>query len=455
MKILKKLYIAIIGLLVFFVIPISSFASKYNISSFFLKNNMQVLVITNKKVPVVSHMLWYKVGAIDEEYGKSGLAHFLEHMMFKGTSNYGNGEFSKQIYMLGGNENAFTGSYFTSYYQNISVVGLELAMKLESDRMTNLIFNEEEFKVEKNVIKEERYSRVDREPIKILEEQMKATLFLNHSKGRPIIGWEHEIEGHTLENVKNFYKDYYTPSNAILVVSGDITEEVLRPLAEKYYGGIVSKPKVSRDLFSFKEPRYVTTRNVDYRDKRVKQERLIRYYLAPSQTSDHKEYAYPLVILSELISSNKSSLLYQKMVKEDAVASFVGSNYSDVDIGKTVFSLSVIPSPGHNLEEAQKSLDNFLRNVVNRISVEEIERVKKSLIGNNIYLKEDLKSLANIFGLVLTSGLDISYVEEWEDNIKKVSLEDVKEAAEFLFGKESFVTGKLLAPSNLKEEISK
>ena len=241
---------ALAGLIVFFA-PATGTAGEpgsgvFNPESSTLANGMRVVVIRNHRVPVVTHMVWYGVGAADEGPGESGIAHFLEHLMFKGTKRRAPGEFSRILARNGGQENAFTSSDYTAYFQTVAVDRLEMVMEMEADRMTNQVLTEKGVETEKAVVLEERRSRTDNNPGGLLAEQVDAALYLNHPYRRPVIGWAHEIEALNLKQVMAFYKKWYNPSNAILVVGGDITLEKLKPLAERYYGSIPAHPPTPR-----------------------------------------------------------------------------------------------------------------------------------------------------------------------------------------------------------------
>ena len=224
--------------LVFLSTSHSSLAGVFNPETFTLKNGMQVVLVKNHRVPVVTHMVWYKVGSADEGPGETGIAHFLEHLMFKGTKTRKPGEFSAIVARNGGQENAFTSTDYTAYYQTIAKERLELVMEMEADRMTNLVITDQEVEPERLVVLEERRSRIDNRPGSILSEHINSALYLNHPYRNPVIGWEHDIKGLTINRILAFYKKWYAPNNAILVVAGDVTLNVLKPLAEKYYGNI-------------------------------------------------------------------------------------------------------------------------------------------------------------------------------------------------------------------------
>jgi zinc protease len=216
--------------------PRGAQAKVFEPETFTLDNGLEVVVVANRRAPIVTHMLWYKVGAADEPPGKSGIAHFLEHLMFKGTDTLGPGEFSDIIARNGGQENAFTSYDYTGYFQTVAKDRLDIIMKYEADRMTNLTLSDEVVLPERDVVLEERRSRIDREPGAQLGEALRAVLFLHHPYGVPVIGWEEEIRGLTSADAIDFYRRWYAPNNAVLIVAGDVDAEEVRALAETHTG---------------------------------------------------------------------------------------------------------------------------------------------------------------------------------------------------------------------------
>ncbi|MCE3232050.1 MAG: putative Zn-dependent protease [Rickettsiaceae bacterium] len=431
----------LISILISFLLLVNT-ADASNSESFTLQNGMQVVVVTNTKVPAVSHMVWYKIGSQDELPGKTGIAHFLEHLMFKGTKNFGKGEFSSLVAKAGGNDNAFTAYDYTAYFQNIARDKLELVMQLESDRMQNLVFDQESVYKERDVILEERSSRIDNEPSSLLNEQMRAMLYLNHPYHHPIIGWRHEMEGLTAEDAKHWYESYYSPNNAVLVVSGDITAKELKPLAEKYYGAI--KPKNTPVRHFLEEPRHLAPRNISMSDSKVAKPEWKRFYIAPSQNSSLKEYCFPLILLSYILGDSNTSKLYQKLVVEDEIAASIGSYYDDLALGPSIFTIAGTPSPKHNLDTIEKAVDNQINLIKqNGVSEEDLKRAKNSLIAAVIYQREDLKNLAYVYGQAMVTDAGTEYIDTWEEKIKAVTAEQIKAAAIAVLRKENSVTGRL------------
>lgn len=444
---MKKCYIFIFALLALLITTENQALAaedSFKAETFYLKNGMEVVVVPNTKMPVVSQMVWYKTGAADEPTGKSGIAHFLEHLMFKGTKNHESGEFSKKIAKVGGNDNAFTDTDYTAYFQTIPKNSLEMAMSFESDRMHNLIINKNEVLKERDVILEERRSRIDNNPQALLQERMKAALYLNHPYHRPLIGWYHEMASLSAEDAQEWYNNYYNPSNAILVVSGDVTTDEVRTLAEKYYGKIKSGKKHNRSNFT-QEPPHITPIKLELKDSKVAKPVVLRYYLAPSRIYGHKEYSYALALLSYILGASDTSLMYQDMVLGYKEAVEVGSYYDDLKIGPSIFMLRASPNSGVPLEKIEEAFDRNVNNIIkNGINAADLARAKRATIAESIYNREDLKTLANAYGAALSIGLDTDYVENWDQDINAVTATQIQEAAKYIFDKKHSVTGYLL-----------
>ena len=317
---------AFVALACALALPPSPAAAKgvYFPESFTLANGLQVVVVTNRRVPVVSHMLWYKVGSYDCPPTKSGIAHFLEHLMFKGTALVGPGEFSKIVARNGGRDNAFTSADYTVFFQNVARDRLELVMGMEADRMAHLRLTDALVYPERDVVMEERRQRTDDVPGDRLSEQLEATLFVNHPYGTPVIGWEHEIKGLTREDAEAFYRAWYAPNNAVLVVSGDIDAAELRPLAEKTYGMVSARAVPER--LRFEVPALTAERRITLHDPEIREPSVVRAVLAPSYTSGASEMAYPLEVLAEIMSGGATSRLHRALVVGQRVA--VGASLS-------------------------------------------------------------------------------------------------------------------------------
>lgn len=411
--------------------------------TFTLENGMQVVVVQNHRVPVVTHMVWYRVGAADEGPGETGVAHLLEHLMFKGTPSHPNGEFSTIVARNGGQENAFTSYDYTSYYQTVARDRLELVMAMEADRMTNLILSDEDINTERLVVLEERRSRTDNNPSAILGEQVSAAMFLNHPYRRPIIGWEHEIRGLNREAILGFYRKWYAPNNAILVVAGDITAQELRPLAEKYYGPIdrAETPKRARPA----EPPQRAARVVTYRDNRVRQPSWRRSFLAPSYVTGETQHAYALEILADILGGGSTSRLYRELVIQRKLAVGAGAYYSPDNLGPGRFVIYASPVPGVGMEELEAAVEEVVNALISDgVGDEEVSRSNNTMQASAIYARDSLSGGARALGAALASGQTADDVEAWPDRISTVSPEDVNAAAIYVFNKTRSVTALLL-----------
>ena len=408
-----------------------------------LANGLQVVVITNRRAPVVLHMMWYKVGAADEPPGKSGIAHFLEHLMFKGTKTLAPGMFSKIVANNGGQENALTSSDYTAYYQSVARDRLETVMKIEADRMSNLELSDKEVDAERKVILEERRQRTENSPRSILWEQANAALYLNHPYRIPTIGWEHEMKGLSTADALAFYHRWYSPNNAILVVAGDITAAEVRPLAEKYYGGIARRdvPQRSRP----QEPPHRHYRTVVYKDARVDQPSWSRFFLAPSYNHGETKHVYALQVLSEILGGGATSRLYQEIVVRQRLAAAAGTGYSGSNHDYSTFYVYASPRTGVEVERLQKAIEAELAKLLEKgVTAEEVARAKQVLVDRAAFSHDNLRTGAMSFGVALTTGRSVADVEAWPDRIGQVTVDDVNAAARHVIKDTSAVTAILL-----------
>ncbi len=413
-------------------------------TEFELKNGMKVVVVEDHRAPVVTHMVWYRVGAADEPPGVSGIAHFLEHLMFKSTEKIASGEFSKIVSRLGGQDNAFTGQDVTAYFQRIAKDRLPIVMEMEADRMANLRLQEKEVLTERNVILEERRSRTENNPAALLDEQMNAMLYLSHPYGLPVIGWEHEMAKLSPEDALAFYKRFYAPNNAILVVTGDVTPEELMPLAEATYGKIPANPEVMARPRP-QEPPHRAARRIELKDPRAGKPSLHRSYLAPAYLGAEPGEAEALDLLLKVLASGPTSRIYKSLVIDAKVASSTGGYYSGSARDSGKISLYGVPIDGVSLEQLEAALDKVVAEVrTSGITEAELDRAKKSYLADYIYESDNQATLARRYGWSLTVGRTVKDIEEWPDRIAKVSLADVsKVAARYLDIRRS-VTGTLV-----------
>lgn len=414
-------------------------------ASFTLANGLQVVVIPDHRTPVVTQMIWYKVGSADETPGKSGLAHFLEHLMFKGTSKHPAGEFSQTVLRVGGNENAFTSVDYTGYFQRVPREQLARMMDFEADRMTGLILKDENVLPERDVVLEEFNMRVANNPDARLTEQIMAALYLNHPYGRPVIGWHQEIEKLNREDALAFYKRFYAPNNAILVIAGDVDAKDIRPMVEKAYGAIPAQPAIAAQRIRPQEPEPAAARTVTLSDPRVEQPGLRRYYLVPSSTTATADESPALDVLAQLMGGGSNSYLYRALVIDSPLAISAGAGYQGTSLDPSQFSISVTPKSGVEFAPIEQAIDRVVADVIqNPARTEDLERVKTQLIAEAIYAQDSQATLARWYGGALTTGLSIDDIRSWPDRIRAVTAAQVRNAAQKWLDKKRSVTGYLI-----------
>ena len=416
-----------------------------NVSQFKLENGLKIIVIENHRAPIVNHTIWYDVGASDDPYGKSGLSHFLEHLMFDGTKTTKSGEFDNRIKLMGGFNNAFTNQEGTAYTVEISTEFLEPVMELEADRMQYLDLKPDHVMREREVILEERKQRVDSNPSSLLNEQMSATLFQNHPYGIPTIGWEHEMRSLTLEDVKSFYEKYYHPMNATLIISGDVYPDQVLELANKYFGHLTSPENFERKPILL-EPPHMAERRVWFPDPRVSTEYVFRKYLVPAQYSSDTENLAAIALMVEVLGgSGITSVLGEKLTLDEKIATYTGASFAGDITRPVVINLYVIPAQGVSLEEAEAKMDEVIVNFLEEgVDPEHLERIKKQLRYARIYAQDDAKNAAMEYGTGYINGLTLEQTAEWTGQLLSVDEESVLESAEILLSKNNSVTGWLL-----------
>jgi zinc protease len=411
--------------------------------TFTLGNGLQVVVIENHRAPIAIQMLWYRVGAADEPPGKSGIAHFLEHLLFKGTPSVPPGEFSKIVARNGGQDNAFTSHDYTAYFQRVARDKLELVMRLESDRMANLTLTDAEVLPERDVVLEERRSRTGNNPGAQLYEQTRAALYLRHPYRDPVIGWPDEIAKLTTADALAFYRRHYTPDNAILIIAGDVTVDQVRPLAEKYYGPVPRRAAPARARLT--EPAPQAARRVILKSAQVRQPSWARRYLAPNYRAPEPRRSEALQVLAEILGGGATSRLYRALVVEQRAAASAGAWYSGDQLDLGEFAVSASPLPGGDVATLEKAmLAQIDRLIADGVTADEVARAKKSLLSGAIYVRDGLRAGPSIFGRALTTGRSIDHVESWPDRIATVTLEDVNAAARAVFVDKRSVTSVLL-----------
>jgi zinc protease len=438
-----RIIASLVAVAIFVAAP-NAHAEVYGAQSFTLANGMQVVLIPNHRAPVVSHMVFYKVGSADEPPGKSGIAHFLEHLLFKGTPRFPEGVMNDIVARNGGNQNAFTSHDYTGYYQNIAVDRLPLMMDIEADRMRNLVLDEKTVATEREVIIEERRMRVENSPDALLGERMDNALWVTNTYGIPVIGWEHEMRGLNRDDNFSFYRAHYAPENAILVVAGDITMDKLRPLAEKYYGVIPrvgeGKPR-ARPTFLYQKAQ---TR-ISMTHERVRQPSWSRQIIAPSYNVGDRTDVHALELFSEIIGGGSTTKLYRKLVIDQQVAAGFSAGYNTDAVSYGTFYISFTPSPGVAIEQAEAAYEKALAEfLANGITEADVTQAKNRFAARLAFAKDSPMSAARSVGTSLASGISLADIENWPDAVNKITLPQVQSAARKLFAENSSVTGILL-----------
>jgi len=422
-------------------------------ATFTLANGLQVLVIQDHRTPVVTQMVWYKVGSADETPGKSGLAHFLEHLMFKGTATHPVGEFSQTVLKIGGNENAFTSVDYTGYFQRVPRDKLRLMMEFEADRMTGLVLKDENVLPERDVVLEEYNMRVANNPDARLNEQIMAALYLNHPYGRPVIGWHQEIEKLSREDALAFYRRFYAPNNAILVIAGDVTVEDVRPMVEATFGKVAPQPSIPARRIRPQEPEPVAPRTVTLADPHVEQPAVKRYYLVPSSSTAASGESPALDVLAQLMGGGSNSYLYRALVVDQPLAVAANASYQSASLDPTQFSIAAAPKPGVDFAQIEQVFDKVIADIAQHPpTAEDLERVKTQLIAEAIYAQDNQATLARWYGSGLTTGSSIEHIRSWPDRIRAVTAEQVRSVAQKWLDKKRSVTGYLIKDTAPKRE---
>jgi len=441
-----------------FAIPTGTALAQTTVTSdppatFTLPNGLQVLVIPDHRTPVVTQMIWYKVGSADETPGKSGLAHFLEHLMFKGTAKHPADEFSQTVLRTGGNENAFTSTDYTGFYQRVPREQLGKMMEFEADRMTGLILKDENVLPERDVVLEEYNMRVANNPEARLSEQIMAALYLNHPYGRPVIGWHQEIEKLSREDALAFYRRFYAPNNATLVIAGDVDAGEVRPMAEQTFGQVAPQPAIPAQRLRPQEPEPAAPRSVTLSDPRVEQPSVRRYYLVPSASTAAPGESAALDVLAQLVGNGSNSYLYRALVVDRPLAVSAGAGYQGTSLDATQFMISASPKQGVEFSQIEQVIDSVIADVGQKLALpEDLERVKTQLIAEAIYAQDNQATLARWYGGALTTGLSVEDIRSWPDRIRAVTAEQVRDAAQKWLDKKRSVTGYLIKETAAKRE---
>ena len=408
-----------------------------------LDNGLEIVVIPDHRAPVVTHMVWYRNGSADDPVGKSGIAHFLEHLMFKGTATHPQGRFSEVVAELGGQENAFTSNDYTAYFQRIAKEHLGTLMGFEADRMTGLVLSDEIVDPERDVVLEERRMRTDTDPSQQLSEAVQAALFPSHPYGKPIIGWKHEIESLDRRDAFDYYNRFYTPENAVLIVAGDVGFDEVKRLAEDSYGKIPARGEAPVRRRP-QEPPPHAHRLVTLADPKVEQPSVQRIYLVPSYRTGGRD-AMALEVMAHHLGGGQTSMLYRALVMDQKVAVAAGTYYMGTSLDDTRFYVWAMPAEGVTLGELDAAVDAVVAEVSTTLAdASDLARAKTRLVADAIYAQDNQATLARWYGAALTTGLTAEDVAAWPDGIDAVTAEAVRDAAASWLTKKRAVTGFLL-----------
>tara|TARA_B100000676_G_scaffold50635_1_gene49704 strand:- start:3450 stop:4805 length:1356 start_codon:yes stop_codon:yes gene_type:complete len=444
----------LIAFLTLVVIAVASvrvtFAAIFNPETFTLQNGLQVVVVSNHRAPVATMIIYYKVGAMDEPAGKSGLAHYLEHLMFKGTKNHAPGEFSSIVARNGGFDNAFTSQDYTGYVTSVAADRLELILKLEADRMAGLRLTPEDIEPERKVVLEERLSRVENNPGAQLSEQAAAALYANHPYRIPIIGWQHEIEGLTQADLMDFYRAWYAPNNAVIVISGDVTVKSVKPIVERHFNALSKQNLPART--AWREPPRSAERLITLSHHLVRQPSWSRRFLAPSHgQGDEKRQILALEVLTEILSGGTTGRFYRRLIVEKGLAAHAGAWYSGDNRGPGTFGFYGSPRPGHTLDEIEAAIEEEIEKLLTSgVSDAEVRTAIERMQAEAVFARDSLGAPPRILGNALMSGQTLADVEAWPERIGQVTKEDIEAAARKVLVGGGSVTTRLSSKAEKK-----
>ncbi|MER9978203.1 pitrilysin family protein [Mesorhizobium sp. M0085] len=414
------------------------------VTDFLLDNGMEVVVVPDHRAPIVTHMVWYKIGSADEPPGKSGIAHFFEHLMFKATSTHAAGELDRAVAAIGGSDNAFTSYDYTAFHETVVPQALGEMMGFEADRMRNLILNDDVIKTERDVILEERRSRIDSNPQAVLDEEIDATLWQNQPYRIPVIGWMQEMEKLNRTDAMAFYNKYYTPNNAVLVVAGDVEPETVKALAEKTFGKIARGPDLPPRIRPV-EPEQNTRRTVTLTDGRVSVPSFTTQWVVPSYHTAKPGEAEALDVLSEILGGGNRSRLYQELVVRQGIAAEAGAFFQGTMLDDTNFTVYGAPRGDAKLADIEAAVDAEIARIAkDGVTSDELEKSKDRFVRSMIFARDKQEDMANIYGSTLATGGNVQDVQQWPDRIRKITADQVKEVAARYLNLDHATTGYLL-----------
>jgi len=433
----------------------TTFSAHAKLTEYTLENQMKVLIKEDHRAPVVVHQVWYPVGSSYEHNGITGISHMLEHMMFKGTKKYPLGEFSKSVSRMGGKENAFTSADYTAYYQVVGKPHLEKVMEMEADRMRNAVFEEDAFLKERDVVAEERRWRTDDKPTGKLYEQFKATAFLSSPAHHPVIGWMSDIQHYTVDDVRAWYRKWYAPNNAILVVVGDVEPDKVIEMAKRHYGQYkpeqISPPRPQVEMEQEGERR-ITLKG------KTKTPIILMGFHTPSLVSAEDEVtvreSYALEVLVSVLNGDSSSRLSKNLVRKQGVLASVGAGYDGASRLTTLFSFSAAPSKGVTPKEAEEAIWSEIEKLKReRVSEAELDRVLAQSEASYIYHQDSIQAQAVVLGSLVSVGLPADTLDSWIDKLRRVTPEEIQNVAKKYLTRDK-VTVATLLPDDVSDNVS-
>ncbi len=371
--------------------------------------------------------------------------------MFKGTTNHKAGEFDAAISAIGGSNNAFTSYDFTAFYETVTPEALGEMMGYEADRMRNLVLNDEVVATERDVILEERRSRIDNSPDALLDEEVNATLYQNQPYRIPVIGWKQEIEKLNRADAKAFYDRYYTPNNAVLVVAGDVAPQTVRQLAEQTYGKLERGPDLPARIRP-EEPEQNAARTVTLRDPRVSVPSFSTQWVVPSYHTQKEGEGEALDLLAEILGGGSRSRLYQQLVVKQGIAASAGASFMGTMLDDTSFTVYATPRGEAGLSDVEAAVDAEVKRIAaDGVTADELEKAKDRLVRSMIFARDQQAAMAHIYGMALTTGGSVHDVEEWPERIRKVTADEVEAVAARYLGMDRATTGYLLPPAQAEK----
>lgn len=425
-----------------------------SVKEFELSNGLKLIVQEDHRAPVAVVQIWYKVGSAHERRGITGVSHALEHMMFKGTEAYPDGQFSEIVAAKGGRENAFTSSDYTAYYQQWSSENVGLSFELEADRMNNLVFKEEEFLKEINVVLEERRLRTDDNPQGLAREANRALAFQESPYRHPVIGWESDIKGMRLDDLEQWYQQWYAPNNATVVVVGDVSSKAVHKLAQQHFGGLARETVPI--LRSANERVAQGTKRLIMTSDKVRVPLLLMSYKVPSlgsvSSSDEVDRAdvYALDVLAEVLDGDNSARFARHLIRGKSLATYASIGYSPASLLDTLFSISAVPAEGITLDQLEVAITSELLEIIQSPPTQvEMQRVKSQVIASRVYAMDSMESQATIIGQLESVGLDWRLKDEYIENITKVTANDLVAVVKKYIRQDALATTQLLPESSL------